>query len=353
MIESVVRMPQASEEGHSTNSPKVDIVILNWNGWPDTIECLESLRQLTYPDYRIVLIDNGSTDESVERIRTWCLDKIPSQQLILIQTGENLGFAGGNNVALEYGLREGVGYFWLLNNDTVLDPQSLTELIDVVKSDPSIGLAGPLVLFYRQPRSIYAAGLSISKVGRRVRRIGLGQAPDDPCFQEPRDVEGLAGCALFVRREVLQTVGLFDERYFLYMEEVDLCTRAIQNHFRCVLVPRARIWHKGWGSVKNDPGLMEYYLARSQILYLRKFSSGGRYVLDVFAYVFRSFWQAMLRTFREGHLICWMALFLGLAHGLSGRYTYSWHGNRVSPTSKRSTSGPSEEPMGITPLDKP
>lgn len=211
----------------------------------------------------------------------------------------------------------------------------------VAGSDESIGVTGPLVLFYRQPQSIYSAGLSVSRLGRRVRRIGLGQNSDDRRFQEQRDVEAIAGCALLVRGNVLQAVGLFDERYYLYMEEVDLCTRASRHYFRCVLVPRARIWHKGWRSVPDSPGFMDYYLARSQILYLKKFSSGGRLVLDVLAYGFRSFLQAALRSFRKDGLVCGRAYLLGLAHGLSGRYAYRWPPlPTVNPEKRGAKKGP-------------
>ena len=346
--------------------PKVAVIVLNWNGWLDTLECLESLQHLAYPNFQVIVVDNGSIDDSVEKIKNWCQGKIPVQtrfvefeprlkpvarldysrreaesggdvrgeteveasssqtRLILIQTGENLGFAGGNNAALRYCLERDYGYFWLLNNDTVVDSSSLAEMIEVAESDGAIGVAGPMILFYSRPQCIYSAGLSLSKIGRRVRRMGIMKHRDAPAFNTRKDVEGIAGCALLIRQDTVRTIGLLDERYFLYMEEADWCTRAIQKNYRCVYVPRARIWHKGWASIQSDPQLMDYYLARSQILYLKKFSSGARFVLDVLAYVARSFLKVVEKSLRTGDFSGWRAQILGLAHGFSGNYAYRW-----------------------------
>ena len=357
--------------------PKVAVIILNWNGWPDTLECLESLQHLAYPNFQVIIVDNGSIDDSVEKIKSWAEGKIPvhshfvefephlkpvarldysrreaesggdvrreieveaapsQTRLILIQTGENLGFAGGNNVALRYCLERDYGYFWLLNNDTVVDSASLAEMIEVAESDETIGVAGPMILFYSRPRRIYSAGLSLSKIGRRVRRTGIMKHRDAPAFNTKKDVEGIAGCALLIRQDTVRTIGLLDERYFLYMEEADWCTRAIQKHYRCVYVPRARIWHKGWASIQSDPGLMDYYLARSQILYLKKFSSGARFVLDVLAYGARSFMKIVEKNLLTGDFSGWRAYWLGLAHGFSGNYGYRWRKKKTIPGGQR------------------
>jgi GT2 family glycosyltransferase len=345
----------------------VAIIVLNWNGWTDTLECLESLQHLTYPSFQIILVDNGSIDDSVTKIKDWCGGKIPVQtdfvrwepdlkpvafaeygqedaesggdigrdallktsssqrRLIIIQTAENLGFAGGNNVALKYCLKRDYDYLLLLNNDTVVDPEFLTELIKVAASDEAIGIAGPMVLYYHRPRCIFSAGISMSNVGRRVKRIGLMQNQDVLPFNKTKDVEGVAGCALLIGQKTVRTIGLLDERYFLYMEEADWCTRAIRHHFRCVYIPKAKIWHKGWGSVPNDPGLLDYYLARSQILYLKKYSFGVRFILDVVAYSLRSFFKTFEKSAGTGHWVVWRAHLLGLVHGFSGRYSYRWN----------------------------
>lgn len=346
--------------------PKVAVIVLNWNGWPDTLECLESLQHLAYPNFQVIVVDNGSIDDSVEKIMNWCQGKIPvhthfvefeprlkpvarlvysrreaesggdvrreteveaspsQRRLIFIQTGENLGFVGGNNVALRYCLKRDYSYLWLLNNDAVVDSASLAEMIKIAEFDRTIGVAGPMVLFYSRPQYIYSAGLSLSKIGRRVRRTGIMKHLDAPLFNTRKDVEGIAGCALLIRQDTVRTIGLLDERYFLYMEEVDWCTRAIQKHFRCVYVPQAKIWHKGWASVQSDPGLMDYYLARSQVFYLKKFSSGACFVLDVLAYGARSFLKVVQKSLRTGDFSGWRAYILGLVHGFSGNYAYRW-----------------------------
>jgi len=357
--------------------PKVAIIVLNWNGWPDTLECLESLQHLAYPNFQVIVVDNGSIDDSVEKIKNWGEGKIPVQtrfvefeprlkpvarldynrreaesggdvrgeteveaspsqtRLILIQTGENLGFAGGNNVALRYCLERDYGYFWLLNNDTVVDSASLAEMIKIAESDGAIGVAGPMILFYSRPQWIYSAGISFSRIGRRVRRMGIMKHLDAPAFNTRKDVEGIAGCALLIRQDTVRTIGLLDERFFLYMEEADWCTRAIQKHYRCVYVPQARIWHKGWASIQSAPQLMDYYLARSQILYLKKFSSRARFILDVLAYGARSLLKVVQESLRTGDFRGWRAHILGLAHGFSGNYGYRWRKTKTVDGGRR------------------
>ncbi len=361
-------MKNADSVTGQDGQPSVAVIILNWNGWPDTIECLESLQQLAYSNYQVIVVDNGSRDDSVEKIKDWCRGKIPvrsgfvepdphlkpivyieydlaeaefggdplkeaslnaspsKKRLILVRTGENLGFTGGNNVALRYCLKRSYAYFWLLNNDTVVEKNSLTEMIRMTESDGRLGVAGPMILFYDRPGTVFSAGISISKIGRRVKRIGIMKRSDVPSLNAPKDVEGIPGCALLIRQDTVRTIGLLDERYFLYMEEADWCTRAIRQHFRCVYVPRAKIWHKGWGSVQNDPGLLDYYLARSQILYLKKFSSGGRLVIDVFVFGIRGFLKVIRKSLSRRDFVFWRAHVLGLAHGLSGNYVYRWKG---------------------------
>jgi len=357
--------------------PKVAIIVLNWNGWPDTLECLESLQRLSYPNFQVIAVDNGSVDDSVEKLKGWCQGKIPVQtqfiefesrlkpvarldysrreaerggdiqreaeveavpaqtRLILIQTGENLGFVGGNNVALKYCLEKDYGYLWLLNNDTVVDSACLAEMIKIAESDESIGVLGPMVLYYGRPRCIYSAGLSLSRLGRRVRRIGNMNFLDTPAFNARKDVEGIAGCSLLIRQDTVRRIGLLDERYFLYMEEADWCARVRQKHYRCVYVPQARIWHKGWASIQDDPHLMDYYLARSQVLFLKKFSAGVRFVLDVLAYGVRGTLGAAWKSLRTGDLGVWRAHCRGLGHGLSGNYGYRWPETKTTHRGRR------------------
>jgi len=126
-------------------TPLVFIIVLNWNGKDDTLECLGSLQQLDYPNFETVVVDNGSTDGSEDVIRS----AFPSVNFI--QTGRNLGYAGGNNVGIKHALSHGADYVWLLNNDTTVDPNALTALVETAQADPKIAVVGSKIFYYDQP----------------------------------------------------------------------------------------------------------------------------------------------------------------------------------------------------------
>src|SRR5689334_13312211 len=136
-------------------SPSVSVVLLNWNGWKDTIPCVESLRQLGYANVQIVVVDNASTDESEERIRAACPD------VTLLQSGANRGFAGGNNVGIRYALEHSADYVWLLNNDTLVRPNTLSALVARAESDPRIGFVGSKILYASRPDLVWYAGATL------------------------------------------------------------------------------------------------------------------------------------------------------------------------------------------------
>ncbi len=236
------------------NWPKVAIIVLNWNGWQDTIECLESLQQITYPNYQIIVVDNGSTDGSVEKIKAWARGEIPveskffeynpntkpvqwveydrqtaeaggipeeedklaelpsSRRIILIQTGENLGFAGGNNVGIKYALRAENSYICLLNNDTIIDPQCLGLCTEILNENKYIGAVSPKILWYDEPQKIWYAGAVFRLWRGDIPHIGMLQ-PDSAEFSGIRSTEHVTGCAMLSKRELFEEVGLFNEEY--------------------------------------------------------------------------------------------------------------------------------------------
>jgi len=253
--------------------PRVTIVVLNWNGLADTLECLESLVHLAYPDYEIVVADNGSTDGSVEVIR----ERFPS--VVLLENGENLGFAEGNNVGMRYALGAGADYVLLLNNDTVADPGFLTGLVEACEADAEIGVASPLIFSYDVPDEIWTAGAAINWANGATRRLRAGGRlhAGEPLF----DVDFVSGCALLAKREAIEKVGLLDPDFYLYYEEVDWCVRAHARGYRVVCVPRARVWHKVSRSMGATCPLVSYYMSRNALLFLRKNLSGGRRALSL------------------------------------------------------------------------
>jgi GT2 family glycosyltransferase len=245
------------------NTPRVAIIILNWNNWKDTRECLESVHQISYPHYQVIVVDNGSTDDSVFRIR----EDAP-EGLIFIENEKNLGFAGGNNLALELA-REKLDpdYFLLLNNDTVVDPHFLEILVDYAQQDEKIGVVGPTVYYYHHPDRIAFQGGCINPCTGRVVHHRLDEV--DKAQEAPQELDFVSGCSLLLKREVLDRVGLLDPDYFLYNEDVDWCLRAKSEGYQVFLVPEAKIWHKVSVSVDNSL-IPSYYGTRNQFLLARK-----------------------------------------------------------------------------------
>jgi hypothetical protein len=249
------------------------IIILNWNGLADTLECLESLARLDYADYEVVVVDNGSTDRSVETIRA----RFP--HVALIETGENLGFAEGNNVGLRYALDQAADYVLLLNNDTVVDPGLLTALVKVMERDGEIGVASPLVFHYGVLDEIWAAGAVINWADGSTQRLRAGERAGKD--ESICDADFVTGCALLTKREVVEKTGFLDADYYLYYEEVDWCVRAHKQGYRIVCVPQAKIWHKTSRSIGASSPLVSYYMTRNALLLLRKHLAGVQYVLSV------------------------------------------------------------------------
>jgi len=217
--------------------PRVAIIVLNWNRRDDAIACLTSLTRITYPNYRIILVDNGSTDGSAEAVRA----QFPPVQIIEI--GKNLRFAGGNNVGLREVLQDQDDFALLLNNDTTVEPDFLDRLIEAAREDGRIGLVSPKILYQQRQDVIWFAGGILKPAWGYVRHFGLRQS-DGERFNQRRQVTFLTGCCLLIRREVLQKVGLLDEGFFLYSEDADYCLRAAKAGFKLLYEPGARIYHK-------------------------------------------------------------------------------------------------------------
>jgi GT2 family glycosyltransferase len=240
------------------NHASVIIIILNWNNWRDTIACVESCQKLTYSNHRIVLIDNGSTDGS-EKILT---ERFP--YIEIIQTGSNLGFAGGNNVGIRHAIEGGADYVWLLNNDAVVDPLALTALVDALENDPHATIAGSKIFYHDEPRKIWFAGGTWSKGRLRLRQRGASHQ-DEGQFDKLCAVGSVSGCSLLISAKAINKIGLMDEDYFLYWEDTDWCARASNSGYTILFVPASQVWHKISKTVKAHSELQYYYVTRNGI----------------------------------------------------------------------------------------
>jgi len=308
---------------------KVAIVILNWNGWEDTIECLESVYQITYPNYDVIVVDNGSEDESIEKIKDYVEGKIkvesrffeysnenkpikiieytreeaeagggkegeianlPSnRRMIIIKNEKNYGFAEGNNIGVRYALKAlNPDYVLLLNNDTAVDKEFLGELVKIAESDEKIGIGGPKIYYYDNPIRIWLAGGKLSwypwSLKRRHNIIDKGQ------FETISDVDFIPGTCMLIKKEVIVKIGLLPTEYFLQWEDIDYCIHARSKNFRCIYVPDSKIWHKVSASYHRSK--LNYFQTemgiRNRILFWHKYLSNLQFLFYCLIFIFIS-----------------------------------------------------------------
>jgi len=239
------------------NHPKVSIIILNWNGLEDTVECLESLRKITYPNYDVVIVDNGSEGEDVRILREKFGDYIH-----IIENDRNYGFAEGNNIGIRHTLRNSKStYLLLLNNDMIVAPDFLTELVEVSESDAEIGIVGPKIYYYDfdgRNDVIWYAGGKIQWWRQWVYRH-IGENDDDlPQYQTITSVDWITGAAMMLKRCIIEELSLLNPRYFFGNEDVEYCLKARKHGFKTIYVPSAKVWHKiGVSRKKYDPSLAD------------------------------------------------------------------------------------------------
>lgn len=271
---------------------KVFIIVLNWNGYMDTVECLRSIEKCSYPAYEVVVVDNGSTDGSVERL------KKDFKDVVYIENKENLGYTGGNNVGIRYAIEKGAEYIWLLNNDTTMKVDTLTRLIEAAENDQRAGLLGPKIL------QMDNSGRAYAMMGRLNMWFPW---PDRMEGEDESKVTGeavcvdfLSGSALLVRRDFVEKVGLLDERFFFYWEENDWCERGRKAGFSSVFVPDAVVYHKGGGtSGKGWNEFTAFYLVKNWIFFMRKHAA-ARYWITFIPFLIGSLSYWIIKAILKG-----------------------------------------------------
>jgi GT2 family glycosyltransferase len=287
----------------------VGIVILNYNGRDDTLECVRSLANLTFPA-RLYVVDNGSKI----KIRD---DVLAIRPATVIENERNEGFTGGNNIGARAALRDGAEFVLLLNNDTIVDP-GFIEPLAAAMDDPSVGMATPKIYFYASNSVLWGYGARVDRLTARSPHIGTDEV-DKGQFDAIRDVDRITGCAMFVRRELFEGVGFLDDRFFIYEEEVDWCLRSRRAGWKLRVVPRSIIWHKGHrDSGRIGRPFITYLQTRNHLLMLRKngdaFAAGG---LPAVAYAGAAAARGLVRSTTWSNA---RAIVEGIRDGILGRY---------------------------------
>jgi GT2 family glycosyltransferase len=307
---------------NSANSKKVYIVIVNYEKWQDTIECLESIFRLNYPQFQVIVVDNASTNQSLQKIKNWANGLTPSfvnthptilsltyppvqkpisfleysqsdsenlyvssinlSPLILIQSNNNGGFAAGNNIGLNFALSQtDCNYLWLLNNDTVVDPDALSHLVSKMESlysqGKKIGILGSKLLYYQLPDMLQCAGGSTYNSWTAHTSMIGNMEKDAGQFDRPVHLDLVIGASMFFGKNFLLDVGLLCEDYFIYFEEQDWIERAKRKGWSLDYAWHAKIYHKEGSTIGASMGKVtrfsEFYWLRNKILFTKKFFS--------------------------------------------------------------------------------
>lgn len=252
---------------------KIAIVIVNWNGVADTEVCLASVAKLDKQGMEVetIVVDNGSTNDSVSRLSK----AFPS--VTILRLDENLGFTGGNNIGIRYAMKREADYVWLLNNDTIVDAKALS-LVDAFK-DTGVGVAGSKIYFapgheyhkdrYKKNergRVFWFAGGSIDWANVYATHRGVDEV-DDGQYDRKDDTGFVTGCSMMIKRAVLEKIGLLDDKFYLYLEDLDFCLRAKASGFRLLYYPGSVVWHVNAGSSggAGNP-IHDYYITRNRLL---------------------------------------------------------------------------------------
>lgn len=240
------------------------ILLLNWNGYQDTLECLESLQKITSVCFQIVIIDNHSQDQSVAMFR----QKAP--HIPVLETTENLGFAGGNNHGIRWALEQGAEWIFLLNNDTIVDPDSLSAFLSASQAQPKAKILGAKIYQYHKPSVIDHLGGMWEFEKGDFMSLHQGHREDGISYEKMHPVDYVCGAAFFVHRSVFETIGFLEEKFFLLWEEADFCFRAKRAGFQIWTAPQAKVWHKVSSSFVGGKPHMHYFWWRGRLLWIHR-----------------------------------------------------------------------------------
>ncbi|MFZ1289664.1 MAG: glycosyltransferase family 2 protein [Melioribacteraceae bacterium] len=259
--------------------PKINIIILNYNGLNDTLECIVSLKKIDYENFEIIIVDNNSSGNDVDIIKEKFGDFVKK----IIVSSENLGFSGGNNLGIKYALENGGDFILLLNNDTIVEPDFLTILLDTFNKCKNAGVSAPQINYYNNKNIVWSVGGQISKI--RGSGFAYSNVNENQIEKKIREVTFASGCCLLIKKEVFEKIGMLDEKFFLYVEDTDFCFRTIKAGFKIIINPNSKIYHKvGNSTSMNLKQIPLYYETRNRLYFAKK--KFNIFFIITFLYIF-------------------------------------------------------------------
>lgn len=311
---------------------RVSIVILNWNGWKDTLECLDSLWEISYPNYDIIIVDNDSYDDSVLKIRKYLElvfdtddnlkkhfevkeifqanlstaepDDSTKNEVTIIKARENLGFSCGNNLGIEYALKfTEPDYILLLNNDTVVKNDFLNGLLAPTMAYEGVAVVGPKTCYFPEKDYINSAGAQMKWPLGIAQNRGIGEL-DQGQYNETHEVDSVLGACMLIKSHVIEEVGMLDSNFFLMLEETDFCLRVVKAGYKIFYQPSSIIYHKERFSSRLSQ-LSLYYSYRNRLIMLKKHVSMSKMVVYSNLIFFRALMDAMDFWIRGDWRLSW------------------------------------------------
>jgi hypothetical protein len=288
--------------------PKVSIIILNWNGLQDTLECLESLEKITYNNFEIIVVDNGSTQGEVGEIQR----KFP--QVRIIRNTKNEGFCRGNNIGAKLALENNPDYLLFLNNDTIVKENFLEELIHFMEVNPEVGIAGPLILYYQEPEYVYSCG------GKFNSWFCLSKDYHFVNKKPQKNLNFISGCAFLIKSSLIKQIGLWDEDFFTYWDETDYCLRAKRAGFDVACVPSSVICHKVARTNIYLSKKYIYFMVRNNLLLAKKHAKWYQWPLILTNFLVRRWLGYFFKLLFTRNFSAIPAIFLGTVDFIIGKY---------------------------------
>jgi len=291
------------------SAPKVFIVIINWNGTVDTIECLNSVRDIQYQNYNVIVVDNFSEIESVNQIL------VAHPWIKLIRNNSNLGFAEGNNIGIKYSLEHGAEYILLLNNDTTIKSDFLEPLVTCMEKDKDIAIAGPIMCYYDNPGIVWQTGGRFISFLGRLSMPYAGQSYK-MIKEDYISLDYLPGAGLLVRTSDLEYLGLLDKNFFNQCEDLDWGLKAKRHGKKVICVKRSILYHKVSGSTPSF--LKNYFRFRNQLIIVSRYSTRNFFIPQI--YWLSVALSKILKFTYNGHRLQAYAIFLGIIDYYQGNF---------------------------------